>query len=115
MTGVQTCALPISFAVGQERLQVNVKRGKIFMMLHHALVHIAHEIFQLPIPAHKRAGMHAHINPLLVGVCGGGNDLWVETHIPQVLAQRIYCFLDIGRTEPLVDKLRSGLLSNLLR
>ena len=84
------------------------------MVLHHALVHIAHEIFQLSIPAHKRAGMHAHVDPLLAGV-RGGNDFRVETHIPQVLAQGIHRLLDIGGAEPLVDKPRPGLPPNLLR
>ena len=85
------------------------------MVLHHALMHIAHEIFQLPILAYKWAGMHAHVDSLLVGVRGGGNDLRVEAHIPQVLTQGIHRLLDIGRTEPFVDKPRAGLPPNLLR
>ena len=85
------------------------------MVLHHALVHIAHEIFQLSILAYKWAGMHAHVDPLLAGVRGGGNDFRVETHIPQVLAQGIHRLLDIGGAEPLVDKPRPGLPPNLLR
>ena len=35
------------------------------MVLHHALMHIAHEIFQLSILAHKWAGMHAHVDRFL--------------------------------------------------